>query len=183
MRRLRYLPLLLFATAAVALVVMWQRSYTMADRLHGRLWGRDCLMVASKEGCVLLYGLEWHGADNWWTWGTHTYPVDDELSMPVGEVDQYTNRLGFGRLENALYFVMRPTRTMPDGSTIHFFGAATATLRGRGVLLPYWFLLLLTGAGAALGCWRWRFSLRGLLVGLAVAAFILVAIKITVGRV
>jgi hypothetical protein len=169
-RLLRISASALCLIAGLLLVALWARSYETADRLHGRFWGRHAFLLASKEGRVAAVALRWHGAPNWWRWGTISYPVDDELSFPLGPVRQYENALGFGWLHRPIYMVMRSTQTLPDGTSVMVFGAATATLQGTGPIIPYWFLVLLTCACAAAPWIRKRFSLRTLLITVTLVA-------------
>lgn len=120
----------------VALIIMWGRSNRHADRLHGRLWDRESILIGSKQGTVSFLWFRSHGHENWWQWETRTYNVDDEMSFPVGDIEQYQGRLGFGYLQNPFYYVMRPVQ-----NGWHVLGAASATLRGSGPIVPYWFLL------------------------------------------
>jgi len=159
---------------AALCVVMWIRSYRQADRLHGRIWMPEAFVVASKEGGVALMAFKWHGADNWWDWERQSWPVDDEMSFPVGSMDQYDTALGFGWLRDPLYMVMPSTINTPQGPMM-VFGAATATLRSAGPIVPYWFLTFAAiGGGAVL--WRGvpRFRLRTLMLVMTALAVALV---------
>ena len=99
--------------------------------------------------------------------------VDDELSFPVGPVEQYQKILGFGWLDQPMYMVMRSTQTLPDGSSISMWGAATATLAGSGPIVPYWLLILLAWCSGTLPWLSIRFGLRSLLVVLTLVAVVL----------
>ena len=122
---------------------MWVRSHDTADRIHGRLWGKRSFVVASKQGRLTIVGFLWHGASNAWVWQMRRYPASDVMSFPVGDMRQYEKGLGFGIIRQPIYFVMHPTQETPQG-TISLLGAASATLRGSGVIVPYWFLMLMT---------------------------------------
>src|SRR4051812_13479439 len=111
-----------WGVVAVSLCVLWVRSYRTADRLHGRVKGKQSFLVASKEGRVAAVVFQWHGAANWWQWDRFSYPVDDELSFPVGPMEQYEKSLGFGWLSRPMYMVMRSEQTLPDGSTVDVGG-------------------------------------------------------------
>jgi hypothetical protein len=174
----RTLTILLLVIGA-ALAGLWLRSYKTADRLHGRLWGRHSFVIASKQGRLTTVGFLSHAPPGWWKWETRSYPADDDMSFPAGDVKQYDNWLGFGTIRNPIYFVMRPVQEMPDGTTMHFWGAATATLRGSGVIIPYWLLLGLTVlAVAALRVRRWRYSLRTLFIVVTLLALLLGLMKL-----
>ena len=161
--------------ACLALIGLWVRSYHDADRLHGRFWQRQSFLIASKQGRVTAVAFRWHGAPDWWQWGTHAFAIDDEMSFPVGSVRQYEAALGFGVMKDPVYMVMRSTFETPEGATILISGAAIATLRGSGVIVPYWFLVLLSGVLAvALRLERpWRYTTRSLLIAITFVAILL----------
>ena len=173
-RSLKFASAICFV-ACIASAGMWVRSYHDADRLHGRFWGRQSFLIASKQGRVTAVAFRWHGAENWWQWGMHTYAVSDEMSFPVGSVRQYETALGFGLVKEPTYMVMRSTFETPEGATILISGAAIATLRGWAVIVPYWFLMLVAAVlGAALRFERpWRYTTRTLLVAVTFAAILL----------
>jgi len=156
-----------FGTLTLMLVLLWVRSYGVADRLHGRIWGKESLIVASRYGRVAVVVFHWHGARNF-EWQLVQYPAGDELAFPGYSASQ-RRWLGFGWLSDPLYHVMRSTQTMPDGTTIHTFGAATAMLQGGGPVIPYWFLV---GAAAGISASPWwsavvrvrGYSLRTMLI-------------------
>ena len=152
MRRLpRILPNAATAASLVlfaAMAVLWARSYSRADRLHGRLPGGQSFVAASKAGHVAVVRFRWHGAANGWPWGVRSHDVDNVLSFPAGPVRQYTRRLGFGPIDRPTYFVMDPVQRTPTG-TFHVFGAATATLNGSGVIFPWWLPTLVAAAAPA----------------------------------
>jgi hypothetical protein len=175
-RKLRIAWSVLCGTLCVLLIVLWVRSYKTADRLHGRFWGRQSFVLASKEGGVAAIVFRSHGAPGWWRWETISYPVEDELSFPAGPTCQYVNTLGFGWLRRPLYMVMRSTQTLPDGSTVTFFGAATATLNGAGPIVPHWFLMLLTAGCGVAQYIKKNFSLRSLLIAMSLVAVALGAL-------
>lgn len=64
LRKLVNIVATLSLLVCVATAAMWVRSYDKADRLHGRLWGKQSFLIASKQGQMLIIGFEWHGADN-----------------------------------------------------------------------------------------------------------------------
>jgi hypothetical protein len=171
---LRAVSVLSLATAA-ALVALWYRSYDHADRVHGRFWERNSFLIASKQGRVTAVAFRWHGAPNWWQWGVHSFAVDDEMSFPVGTVRQYESGLGFGTISNPTYMVMRSTFETPEGATILISGAAVATLRGSGIIVPYWFLVLVAGLLAIVVTLErpWRYTTRSLLIAFTLVAIVL----------
>ena len=175
MRRARQIASVFSVVACVALVALWVRSYEQADRLHGRFWGRQSFLIASKQGRVAAVAFRWHGAADWWQWGKFTYAVDDEMSFPVGSVRPYESGLGFGYVKNPVYMVMRSTFETPEGATILISGAAVATLRGWGMIVPYWFLVLLAGLlGVAARLEKpWRYTTRSLFIAITFVAILL----------
>jgi hypothetical protein len=178
-RSLRYLRITFSATcliACVLLIVLWVRSYKTADRLHGHTSDGQAFLIASKEGRIANVLFRWDAAPNWFRWKLISYPIGDELSFPVGTVQGYKNKFGFGWLNHPIYYVMRSTQQLPDGSTVDVWGAATTMLDGAGPIIPDWFLVLVLGTGAA-APWipwlRWRFSLRTLLIATTLVAVVL----------
>lgn len=150
---------------------MWNRSYRHADRLHGRLSGMESFLIASKQGAVAFLWFTSHGNDNWWQWEIRNYSTSDEMSFPVGDVHQYQRRLGFGVLKDPIYFVMRPVQNGWD-----LGGAASATLRGSGLIVPYWFLTSLFGLIGVISYCR-----RAQQFGLRTMMLIVTAIVISMG--
>jgi len=57
-------------------------------------------------------------------------------------VQQYVSAWGFGTIDRPIYHVMRSSYQTPEGETVYLWGAATATLMGSGIIVPYWFLTL-----------------------------------------
>ncbi|HJQ79232.1 MAG TPA: hypothetical protein VJ828_04720 [Lacipirellulaceae bacterium] len=174
-RKIRLAVAMSCLTIAGALSALWVSSYNSADRIHGRFWGRDSFLISSKQGRITVVTFRWHGASDWWKWGIHSFAVDDEMSFPVGSVRQYEKAVGFGTITNPMYMVMRSTFETPEGATILISGAAVATLRGSGVIVPYWFLVLAAGLlGIALLRERpWRYTTRSLLIAITLVAVVL----------
>jgi len=71
--------------------------------------------------------------------------------------------------------VTRSNFETPEGATILISGAAIATLRGWGVIVPYWFLVLVAGMlGVVVRLERpWRYSTRTLLIAITFVAILL----------
>jgi hypothetical protein len=161
--------------ACVALLALWVRSYHHADRVHGRLSEQNSFLLASKQGRVTAVAFRWDRVPDWWNAGFRTFAVNDEMSFPVGSVRRHEAGLGFGRIRDPMYMVTRSTFETPEGATILISGAAVATLRGSGILVPYWCLMLLSGlAGIALQLERpWRYTTRSLLIAFTFVAIVL----------
>jgi hypothetical protein len=157
----------------LALVAFWVRSYHKADRLHGRLWGKHSFIIASKQGRLTIVGFRWHGA-SLWRWGVLSYPTEDAMSFPVGNMQQYDRVLGFGVIRRPIYHVMPPVQETARG-TMLVFGAATAALRGSAGIVPYWCLVLVFALQSALLAARWplRYSLRSLMLVVTLVAVVL----------
>lgn len=169
----------LLLIVACILVALWTRSHSFADRLHGRIQGHSDFIVASKQGRVTIFCFKPHGHPNWWKWETLSYPVDDELSFPGWSPQPSNFFYGFRLIGNQIYPVMRSTWQTPDGGTVMLMGAATATLRGSGLVLPYWFLVATVTAVGFLLARRnlLRFGVRTMLVMLTLAAVMMGAIR------
>ncbi len=169
----RFLTLVVLSVAILVTGLTWFRSYSAADRLHGRIWGRASFLLGSKQGRIVAIGFRSHGHPNWWKWEILSYESDDALSFPVGPVQQYETALGVGWLRNPLYFVMPPVQELPDGTSVMFMGAASATLSGQGILIPHWLMALILITAFATTITKFRASLRGLFLWLTIVAVLL----------
>jgi hypothetical protein len=166
-----------------ALFAMWWRSYTTADRIEGWLLGGDAVIVTSKQGCLGVMKFPWRGPVDEWRWHIKSPPADGPISFPAHQIDGYTNRAGFGRLDYGNYIVSQPTQHSSGGAVINgewIMGGQAYFLNGKGVLIPYWFLIML-GAFATLATrWRGRFTVRGMLIAMGVVAILLMVFKLWV---
>lgn len=168
--------------ASLLLCLFAVRSYSHADRLHGHMGPLGSFLLASKEGRIVFVTVS--GANQGIRrWMFVSFDVNDELSFPLGPMEQHESWLGFGWMRDPLYMVMRSTIGGPRAKVIHIMGAASTSLRGAGPIVPYWFAILLSAlASGLLGwprAWRPRFSLRSMLIvttlvaaGLALLALI-----------
>jgi hypothetical protein len=156
------------------LALFWARSYYMADRIVANPWGSQRILLGSKQGRLVAVTFDWP-PQPLCSPGVYTFPVSDELSFPIGDARQHDAALGFAVLRDPQYMVGRSTFETPTGGTIYISGASSATLHGWGVGVPLWFLVFSTAAmGFALGRERpWRFSIRGLFIGVTVIAIVL----------
>ncbi len=102
--------------AGVLLIALWVRSYKAADRLHGHTSDAQAFLIASKEGRIASVLFRWQVASNWFRWNLISYPSSDELSFPVGPIQQYKNKFGFGWLDHPMYPVMRSRLQLPNGT-------------------------------------------------------------------
>jgi hypothetical protein len=189
-RKLRIAWSVGWGIACVLLLVFWVRSYQIADRLHGRLWGSEAFLLSAKEGHIATVAFSWNGSPSKWQWETISLPVGDELSFPVGPIDQYASHFGFGWINRPTY-KYEHLRTLPlpqsRGLSVSRFllqkltnngvilMKTSLTLNGAGPLVPIWFLALLTGAFTTLPWiqWKLRFGLRTLLIGMTLVAVVL----------
>ena len=167
---LRLLRFILLVTLAVMLgitTLCWARSYSSADRIHGRLWRRASFLIASKQGRLVASP---GGDPKWWNWEFRSYSVDDELSFPVGPIHQYESTLGIGWIKNPFYSAMRSTQILPDGTKVRVLGAATETFQGHAVQISHWLVALALASAFGLVYARGRISLRVLFLWLTVTA-------------
>ena len=134
-RRLFKLLVAVSLMLCVATIVLWVRSYSTADRLHGRVWDKHSFIIASKQGHLAIVLFKWHGAREF-AWCTMRFPADDSMSFPLGPTHQYVNRAGFGTIVNPSYHGMPPVQRLPDGREIHLFGAASVVAERTDVGAP-----------------------------------------------
>jgi hypothetical protein len=180
-RRIRIVMSVLCGIACMALMILWVRSYRAADRLHGRFWGRQSFVIAAKQGRVTLVHHRWNGEPEDWRWDV----LIAARTFPVGSMRMYESMMGFGVTHRPL--MLGPPFT-PQGQfgpvkveyvegidVIKLSGKGFTTLNGAGVIVPFWFLILVTAALAAslLVRRRWGYSLRGMLLAFAFAAVLL----------
>jgi hypothetical protein len=104
-----------------------------------------------------------------------SYSVHYDLSFPIGDARQYGAAFGFGLFRHPPYMVARTNFETPPCGTLFISGASSVMLTGWGVIVPFWFPMLVTAAlGAVL--WRekpWRFSTRGLFIAVTVICVVL----------
>ncbi|WP_442483837.1 hypothetical protein [Aeoliella sp. SH292] len=175
MRHVRNIATTIGVIATLALLAMWWRSYTTHDRIEGWLWGGDAAIVTSKQGCVGVMKFAWPGADDEWEWGWVRISLNNPSADPVEEMSRI-NHAGFGRLDS-LHYVITPPMVGPDGVVM---GGLDYFIRGKGYIVPYWFLILLCLASTLATRWRGRFTVRGMLIGTGVVAVLIVIFKIWV---
>ncbi|HEX2473149.1 MAG TPA: hypothetical protein VHK01_00300 [Lacipirellulaceae bacterium] len=190
-RRIRDGLSVLCIIACVALLIAWVRSYRMADRLHGRFWGRQSFVIASKQGCMMFVVHRWDGNPEVWRWQVITHGAADiAQSFPIGSVRAYEAGWGFGRIQRPLMAEPFEPTSPRHKVNVEFVDGLDVivlrgpgpipTLNGSGVIVPYWFLAFLVGGSAfALQTYRpWRYSLRGLLAAVTFVAILLSLIAV-----
>lgn len=178
LRYLRIAVSVVCLTACVLLIALWVRSYRTSDRLHGLLRKQE-IVLASKQGRLTIILIQWDVTV--FGWQVITHPVNDELSFPTGPMQSYESAFGFGWINDPILCVQRSTQSAPPGVKAKFWGTGTTTIKGAGPIMPYWFLVLLTGSiAAALTIRRpYQFSLRTLLIAMTLVAVVLGIIAIS----
>jgi len=171
----------------VLLIALWVRSNQISDRLHGRLWGSEAFLLSAKEGRLTTVVFSWNISRVRWEWETMSHPVGDELSFPVGRMDQHTSHLGFRWINRPTYnfdlsrdeldrgplVTSLMTKALVNSGVISM--KVPLRLNGAGPQVPIWFLVVLTSALATLPWIRWtsRFTLRTLLIVTTLVAVVL----------
>jgi hypothetical protein len=145
-RFLRYLRIAFSATcliACVLLIALWVRSYWRADTPTTTKFGRVFEFI-SLSGNVVI---RWADIPSEWGSAPFTIPLTENDRDPFDEPppDHY-RALGF-RFSSYPEF--------------------------RFLSIPYWFPILLCSILAALPWFRWRFSLRTLLIATTLVAVVL----------
>jgi hypothetical protein len=194
-RSCRIAALLLCAGACVVFVALWIRSYRIADRVHGRFWGRQSFVVASKQGRVTLVSHRWEGQPEAWRWQVLSAPINSKRSIPkvaafpIGGMRMYESAFGFGLIRRPLIVPPDTPQHLRGPVVVEFVdsldvintaGRGRTSLNGSAVIIPYWFLVLVAGVMSAVLLTRRfsSFSLRGLLLAFAFAAVLLGLIAI-----
>jgi hypothetical protein len=171
----------------VLLIALWVRSNQISDRLHGRLWGSEAFLLSAKEGRIATVVFSWNISQVRWEWETMSHPVDDELSFPVGRLDQHASHLGFGWINRPTYNFDLSREDLDRGPLVSYLITKALVnsgvismkvplrLNGAGPLVPIWFLVVLTSALATLPWIQWtsRFTLRTLLIATTLVAVVL----------
>jgi hypothetical protein len=189
-RSCRIAALLLCAGTSVVFVALWIRSYQRADQLHGRFWGRHCFIVASKQGRLTLVSHRWDVQPDAWRWQVLSDPTGPTApAFPIGDMRMYESAFGFGLIQRPLMMPPETPQHLRGPVVVEFVdsldvimltGRGMTPLNGSGVIIPYWFLVLVAGVMTAVLLRRRRlsFSLRGLLLAFAFAAVLLGLIAI-----
>jgi len=186
--------------ACVAFAILWVPSYHTAERLHGVLWGDRLLMVASKQGKLVVLPFRPAFARGYWKWEIRRYPTNSPLSFPADF--RPGSKLGLGLIRDPSYSLQQllaPPRDMNWPLTIDVISterieqaagvdlatqpfivtyAPFTSMHGTGIIVPYWFLVLLS---AVIGffLWAkpgWRFSMRSMLIAVTLIAAVLGAV-------
>jgi hypothetical protein len=159
--------------ACVLLVVLWVRSYFIADRLHLPVGAKEAIAVASKQGKLFLLRYETVPQPNAWQAGLYSHSTADELSFPMGDVSS-NSRLGFGIMHRPPYSLPElKEQVVGKPGVITIWNSGVMFLKGYAVMFPAWFLTLVTAVIAVAPWISRRFSLRTLLLATTLVAVVL----------
>jgi hypothetical protein len=127
------------------LVALWVRSYSCWDRVVGNSVGNYGLVIMSVRGTVYS-GYSATNAPLSWSLSSYTNPRQSNgmVIADDGPARRVAIELSFGPLG---------------------FG-----MGGQSIFVPHWFLFTVAGSLSAIPWFRWRFSLRTLLVAMTLAA-------------
>jgi hypothetical protein len=177
MRYFRSAASVLCGLSCAILLFFWVRSYSSADRLHWPIWGKKSVVIASKEGRLILVSYESDPAPNEWKTGVYSFSVDDDQAFPRGSVRIHEWLAGFGLIRQPTYFVPEWKKERLDIRPGYWqiWSAMNKTLKGSGVVIPFWFAMLMTLAVLTLVWTRrpWRYSTRTLLIAMTAVAILL----------
>jgi hypothetical protein len=155
------------------MVGMWVRSYKTADIVHGPYLG-NTVFVWSQHGKVFLLSTDIKGSANWRIGKAAP-------QFPLGAMQQIDLLLGFGRISSQPP-VAGSAITAINGRVLIRGGVwmwprskLMRPITGSGFIVPYWFLVFLSGAAVAAARFRWppRISMRGLLAVVTFASILL----------
>jgi hypothetical protein len=149
--------------ASVLLLLAWAVSYWRFDQLIGRTSAKNYLALTSFQGRFVCGWsddpqLQVAFAQTWNRRGFRTKDWDAALRGPIAFFPA----------------TVRPTSRVipwPQYNRNPFITAPGTNY--REIVLPYWMMLLFTTAAAASPWFRWRFSLRALLIAITVIGLIL----------
>ena len=149
-RRLRIAASVFFAALTIVLAVLWVRSYWVVNNWQSVVVDHRALQWCSRHGGMYF--------------AFHSFrTAEDE-----GNFSPHFGNYRYGTPEYALWVDdARPTfelRRITDRYGTHF----------AFVRLPYWFAMLSGGVLSAIApFWKWRFSLRTLLIATTLIAVLL----------
>jgi hypothetical protein len=175
LRPLRIAVSVVSGVCCVLVIVLWVRSYFIAERLHLPIGSNKSIAFASKQGRFFVLSYLNVSQPNAWKTGLYRHSTTDEESFPSWDVADYS-RLGFGILHEPPYTIPQLVQPVPGkpGYMVTWNGGVMM-LKGFAVMFPAWFLTLLTAAIAFVP-WmpiRRRFSLRTLLIATTAVAVLL----------
>ena len=157
----------------VLLVVLWLRSYSTSDRLHWSFLGKESIAAASKQGRFLLLRYDNVPQPNAWKNGWYSHSTTDEQSFPMGDIVN-KSYLGFEMIQQPPYFIPELKEVVPGKpGVVTIWNPGVMFLKGSGVMVPDWFLILVVAALSAAPWIPGRFSLRTLLIATTLIAVVL----------
>jgi hypothetical protein len=162
LRRLLNIASIVCLILCVALMGMWVRSYSRSDHLSGRISETRMFVVVLESGRTLWRLESGHTLGRYesptrneprpdWAWTTSSYPIGSfEIPRVHGG---WSTRFGFVMKSDAIS--MQETIS--------------------SLVMPYWFLVLVSGSLAMLFQlrWPWRFTLRSLFIATTFLAIVL----------
>lgn len=166
-----------FALAAGCLLVaMWVRSYTTSDYAAKPITDQRALLVSSKQGRAIVWLIRER-----WDMPFRRARMSPAVNSPFprGDVRKHESFMGFGTVKWPTdVLALRPTNVTHLMAELRFPTRLTtppSPPTGSGVIIPYWFLVLLCGTIAALPRLRWppRITLRGLFIAMTFASLLL----------
>jgi len=101
----------------------------------------------------------------------------------MGDIVNKSN-LGFEMIRQPPYFIPELKEQVPSKpGVVTIWNAGVMFLKGSGVMIPDWILILMMGTIAAAPWirWRWKFSLRTLLIATTLIAVVL-GLVVALGR-
>lgn len=105
LRRVRKMACVHSAVLPLVLIPMWMRSYHRGDEMCIGLWGDRCIIVASKQGRVVVTWVNSTPSMQPKRWAFATHSHDDGTSFPVGQMRDYEWKLGFGWIVRPAYLL------------------------------------------------------------------------------
>lgn len=178
-RALKYLTLGFLGAVILLTIVTWMRSYSYSDRVQGTLGGDWCFMGSSSQGCVACVAFDSDGRilkEFEIDWSLKTYPIEHPMAYPSGEVIHATGKLRIGLIRQVHYALWSDqwiTRTSGNRRGLVRFKGLTLFLKGGGLLVPHWLILLVSGTLFALIVMGRRFTLRAFMIWLTLVCVIL----------
>jgi len=149
-RKLRIAWSLVWGVACLLLIVLWVRSYSRWDNLVGPFSGNRWIAARSFRGRLFVgVGPVWVLS---WEWTSYLDPQYTDLGVVGTSPARFPIHMYFSWKTDVMGFGTTDDRT------------------AQHVVVPYWFVGLLTSAIAFLPWSHFRFGLRTLLIAITVAA-------------
>ncbi|MGD9635170.1 MAG: hypothetical protein AB7G28_18855 [Pirellulales bacterium] len=142
-RRARVVVSVFFGLLTLALSMLWVTSYSRQRHLMVRVSESTILVVESMNGRILINNVQNSVNYNPYWFDWNTTEISEQFAKFVAYLDNY---VGFG-----------------------FYSTAST----HTALLPYWFVWSVFALIALSSPWRFRFSLRTLLIATTLVALVL----------